>query len=76
MSTTHKVFEKACIQKGIDIDKEFLQEIKAISFDLAEKRAPAFYMETMYTKQQAEKAMQSAEKVFTVANQLSEKLKS
>jgi HEPN domain-containing protein len=69
------VFEKACIQKGIDIDKEFLQEIKAISSDLAEKQAPAFYMEIDYTRQQAEKAMQSAEKVFAVANKLSEDLK-
>lgn len=70
------VFEKACIQKGIDIDEELLQEIKNISFDLAEKRAPAFYMERDYTKQQAEEAMQSAEKVFAVANKLSENLKS
>ena len=70
------VFERACSQKGIDIDEELLREIKAISFDLAEKRAPAFYMERDYTKQQAEEAMQSAEKVFTMANKLSENLKS
>jgi HEPN domain-containing protein len=69
------VFEKACIQKEIDIDSQLLQEIKSISSDLAEKRSPAFYMEIDYTKQQAEKAMQSAEKVFAVATQLSENLK-
>ncbi|MFQ6040177.1 MAG: HEPN domain-containing protein [Candidatus Poribacteria bacterium] len=69
------VFARACIQKGIEIDSKRLQEIKAISSDLAEKRAPAFYMEIDYTKQQAEEAMQSAEKVFAVANKLSEDLK-
>jgi len=69
------VFEQACIQKGIEINSQLLQEIKDISSDLAEKRAPAFYMEIDYTKQQAEEAVQSAEKVFTVANKLSEDLK-
>jgi HEPN domain-containing protein len=69
------VFERACIQKSINIDSQVLQEIKDISSDLAEKRGPAFYMEIDYTKQQAEEAMQSGEKVFAAASQLSENLK-
>ncbi len=69
------VFEMACTEKGIDISEKILQEIKEVSTKLAEERAPAFYMEKVYTKQEAEEAMQSAEKVLEEVRKLAERLK-
>ena len=69
------VFEMACAEKNIDISEEILQEVKEVSTKLAEERAPAFYMEKVYTKQEAEEAKQSAEKVLAEVRELSEKLK-
>lgn len=68
------VFEIACNQKEIDISEEVLQEIKEVSTKLSEERAPAFYMEKMYTKQEAQKAMQSAKKVIEEVRELSIRL--
>ena len=50
--------------------------MQQISRQLAEDRAPAFYIEKEYTQQQAEEALQSANKVLEEAKKLTRRLNS
>jgi HEPN domain-containing protein len=69
------VFELACIQSGIEVDNVDMISIKQISFELAKDRAPAFYIEKIYSRDYAEKAKADAEFVLNFAEALSVKLK-
>jgi HEPN domain-containing protein len=74
---THDVgdtFAKICTEKKIDIEGRELTEMQQISHQLAQDRAPAFYMEKEYTREQANQALQSAEKVLTGAQELTQRL--
>ena len=74
---THDVgdtFAKICTEKRIAIESGKLAEIQRISHQLAQDRAPAFYMEKEYTRGQAIQALQSAETVLTEAQALSQRL--
>ncbi|MDE0043138.1 MAG: HEPN domain-containing protein [Candidatus Poribacteria bacterium] len=67
-------FAKICTKKKIAIESEKLTEIQRISQQLARDRAPAFYMEKEYTREQANQALQSAGTVLTEAEELSQRL--
>ena len=69
-----EVFRRVCIEKGLKIDLEQLDEFEDISSYLAEERAPAFYMEKTYNKQNASKAKADAEKVLHFAESLAKTL--
>jgi HEPN domain-containing protein len=56
-----EVFERACKIKGIKIEEEDLSRIKKLSAKLAKHRAPAFYMEKLYTKEEAESIIKELE---------------
>ena len=74
---THDVgdtFAKICTEKRIEIEGEKLAEIQQISQQLARDRAPAFYMEKEYTREQASQALRSAETVLTEAQELTQRL--
>ena len=74
---THDVgdtFAKICTEKKIDIEGRELTEMQQISHQLAQDRAPVFYMEKEYTRKQANQALQSAEKVLTGAQELTQRL--
>lgn len=68
------VLEKILLQKGIKIGSQTLQEVKIVSKTLAEKRAPAFYGEIIYDREEAKRAKDGAEKVFRFAEELAENL--
>jgi len=69
------VFSLVCMEMDLNVKPEELVALKEISSDLAKKRSPAFYMEEIYSKQDAEKAKADAEKVMNFAKALAEKLK-
>ncbi len=69
------VLELALKQKRIDIDPESLVSITTVSSDLARERAPAFYMERVYSEQQALEAKESAQRIRRLARELAEKLR-
>lgn len=68
------VLEKILLEKKISVDLKTLQEVKLVSKSLTEKRAPAFYAEVLYDKEEAEKAMQGAKKVFEFSTDLANTL--
>ena len=75
---THDVgdtFAKICTEKKIAIESGKLAEMQRISLQLARDRAPAFYMEKEYTREQANQSLLSAETVLTEAQELSQRLK-
>ena len=57
-----QVFSRVCKEKNLGIDYDILERIVIISKDLAEKRSPAFYVEEVYTHEDAEKA--KAQQIF------------
>lgn len=61
------IFGLICVEMGLEVDPKFLDELKRISSDLADARAPAFYMERIYDKQDADKARAGAEEVLDFA---------
>ena len=70
-----RVFGRACVEMGLRIEPKELDELKSISSDLADVRAPAFYMEEIYDQQDAEKAKAGAGKVLDFARSFAETLK-
>lgn len=62
------------IQKGVDLSREDQDKIRVISANLAEKRAPAFYFEKEYTKEEAKEAMEGALWIFHKATIMKEVL--
>ncbi len=67
-------FERVLKEKGIDASHIKFEKIKQISRDLSEKRAPAFYGEEIYTKEETMLAREQANYVFTFCRKLIEKL--
>lgn len=55
-----EVFIKRVQEKYPSVDKRLLEKIKVISMWLGEARAPSFYFEKDYTKEDAEKAYEDA----------------
>lgn len=68
------VFERACREKGIEVEIETLDRIKRTSSRLARERAPAFYMDRFYSEEQAKEAKEEAEQVLGMARELRGKL--
>lgn len=69
-----EVFEKACKEKGLDIEDEVLRQVSEISASLADERSPSFYMERQYTQHDAEIAKAGAECVLYEARKLAKKI--
>jgi HEPN domain-containing protein len=57
-------------RRGVSFDAERLGRIERASADLADKRAPALYLEIVCTEQQARGAVQAAEDAFVFACEL------
>ena len=68
------VFGRVCADMNLEVDPEELAQLKRISSDLAEARAPAFYMERAYSKHDADRAKADAQKVLDFAKLLIKKL--
>jgi HEPN domain-containing protein len=58
------IFSDGAKEKGVSLSQDTLQRIQQISKWLAEARAPAFYVERSYTKEDASKARRDA--LFTL----------
>jgi HEPN domain-containing protein len=68
------VFERACREKRIEVEVKTLDRIKQTSSRLARERAPAFYMDRLYSEEQAQEAKEGAEHVIGMARELKGKL--
>lgn len=56
-----KYFQEILLKRGIKFDEEKMERIKFISEALSKKRAPAYYGEEFYTKEEADEAKNGAE---------------
>jgi HEPN domain-containing protein len=70
-----EIFVNACRKKQIEIEEGIAREIIRISSRLTDERAPSFYWEKVYSRQNAEEARQGAEKVLSFTRELLKKLK-
>ncbi|MCM8792909.1 MAG: HEPN domain-containing protein [Candidatus Omnitrophica bacterium] len=68
-------FGKIFKQKKITVDNNILDRIKLVSEELTKKRAPAYYGEEFYTREEAEEAKNYAEFIRNFVKDLLEKLK-
>lgn len=68
-------FGKILLKRKIMVDNNTLKKIKLISEELTKKRAPAYYGEEFYTKEEAEEAKDYAEFVRNFVKDLLERLK-
>mgnify|MGYP000094195861 CR=1 FL=1 len=59
-----KIFTQVVRTRGIAAEEDLLQKVVHISTRLAAERAPAFYGEKLYGKEEAEEAEQDAEFVL------------
>lgn len=55
--------EEILLRKRIPFEKRKMTQVKEISEELAEKRAPAFYGEVFYSQKEARRARKGAEEV-------------
>lgn len=69
------ILARACVEMGLEIGPKELAELRRISSYLADARSPAFYMERIYNKQDADKAKADAEKVLSFAESFAETLR-
>jgi len=69
------ILEITYIQSNIKVENADIARIKQISYELAKDRGPAFYMEKIYSEENAEKAKADAEFVMNFASALSKKLR-
>nr|HID15046.1 HEPN domain-containing protein [Anaerolineae bacterium] len=67
-------FAQLAQERGLEIPKETLAEIQALSSDLAEKRAPAFYGEISISEAQAHAAAEGAARVLQLGRRLKREL--
>lgn len=70
-----EVFAKVMKEKGQALSEETLAEIRAISADLARKRAPAFYFEEEHDESEARFASAQAQWVLQLGRTLATQLK-
>ena len=68
------IFRRVCVERGIKVESQELAELKEISAYLADERAPAFYVEKIYSKKDADKAKTDAEKVLNFAKSFAKTL--
>jgi len=68
------IFGRVCIERGLKVEPKQLDEFENISSYLADARAPAFYMEKIYNKQNADKAKTDAENVLNFARSFAKTL--
>ena len=61
-------------EKGIELEKEVSDKILSISKILAKERAPAFYGEKVYLKEDAEKAQKGAKGILESINKIKNKI--
>jgi HEPN domain-containing protein len=66
--------EEILIKRGLPFKKERIGKIKEISEELTEKRAPAFYGEVFYSKEEARRARKGAKEVKEFIETLLESL--
>ena len=64
------IFEKIAKEKSLGVEENILAEVKGISVRLSRERAPAFYAEKEHSKEEAESARKSAEKVLKFAKMM------
>lgn len=60
---------------GIEIEETTREQIKGISASLAAKRAPAFYLEREYSKEEASEAIKEAEFVRGFVKEIQRRLR-
>jgi HEPN domain-containing protein len=70
-----KYFEEILLRKKIEFDREKMRRVKEISEYLSKKRAPAYYGEEFYSREEAENARRDAEFVKEFAFELLKNLK-
>jgi len=58
------VFIEQVTRKSFPLAREILDKVEGISFWLSEARAPSFYLERDYTKEDAQKAFEDANFVY------------
>ena len=63
-------------EKGIELETEVSAKIVSISKKLAKERAPAFYGEKLYLKEDAEKAQKGAKEILELLNEIKTKIES
>jgi len=63
-------------EKGIELETEVSEKIVSISKRLAKERAPAFYGEKVYLKEDAEKAQKGAKEILELINEIKTKIES
>ena len=69
------IFGRVCVERGLEVESKKLAELGDISLYLANERAPAFYVERIYDKKDADRAKADAEKVLGFAKSFAETLK-
>lgn len=65
-----RFFSEALAKRGIQVEGAILERIEDISSELASRRSPAFYMETIYTEDEAKKAEADARWIIKVIDKL------
>jgi len=68
------VFAQACGEKRIGIKTETLEQVRRISAELARERAPAFYMDRLYSEEQALEAKEAVGRVLETVRGLRDRL--
>lgn len=69
------LFRRVIEDKGLEAKEDLLMWLEKTSSSLASKRSPAFYFEADYDELEAEKAMDSAEKVLEFGRSFMKKLR-
>lgn len=69
-----KVFARVVRERGLEVPDETLEEIQALSANLAEKRAPASYFEIDISPEEARRAAEGAAKVLQLGLDLKARL--
>jgi HEPN domain-containing protein len=60
-------FFRVARERGLEIDRAFEAEIRALSMELARERGPAFYGEIPVTEEEARRAVEGAARVWEAA---------
>ena len=69
-----EVLAKVVRERGLEVPDETLKEIQALSADLAEKRAPAFYLDIDISPEETRRAAEGAAKVLQLGLDLKARL--
>lgn len=68
------IFGRVCVERGLKVESKKLTELRDVSSYLADERAPAFYLERIYDKKDADRAKTDAEKVLDFAKSFAKML--